>query len=85
MKKYRTFKLVYTWTKYAPNPVHFDYYDEKNKRAEILTQLPFTKTSATDLKTIRARLVLELREVGRRVRKPSYILEYVDGGYQFVK
>nr|DAS59461.1 MAG TPA: hypothetical protein [Caudoviricetes sp.] len=29
-----TFKLVYIWTKYAPNKKHFYRYDLASKRAE---------------------------------------------------
>lgn len=73
-----TFKLVYIWTKYAPNKKHFYRYDLASKRAENFVKLSFTKSSATDYKTILARLKTEL---GFNVN-PAYILWFDGKHYQ---
>lgn len=67
-----TFKLVYNWTKYAPAPDKFQRYGLDNKRAENVVKLSFTKSSATDYKTILARLKTEL---GLNLN-PAYILVF---------
>ena len=65
-----TFKLVYNWTKYPPEPKHFQRYDIDNKRAENVVNLSFSKSSAIDYKTILARLKMEL---GVNIN-PAYIV-----------
>lgn len=75
-----TFKLVYKWTKYAPNKKNFHYYDELNKRAEKIQVLTFSKSSARDYKTILARLKFEL---GLKVN-PAEILVYKGGEYNYL-
>lgn len=73
-----TFKLVYIWTKYAPNKKYFYRYDSASKRAENFVKLSFTKSSAMDYKTILARLKTEL---GFNVN-PAYILWFDGKHYQ---
>ena len=60
MKQYRTFKLVYQWTKYPPNRKHFQYYNSSLKRAENVLKLEFNNSSALDKATILARCKAEL-------------------------
>lgn len=60
MKQKRTFKLVYEWTKYAPNRKHFHYYNPSLRRAENVVTLDFNKSSATDKATILTRCKTQL-------------------------
>lgn len=78
-----TFKLVYNWTKYAPRPSNFQRYDLDNKRAENVVKLSFSKSSATDYKTILARLKMGL---GFNVN-PAYILFFNEykGVYEYLQ
>lgn len=78
-----TFKLVYNWTKYAPSPSNFQRYDLDNKRAENVVKLSFSKSSATDYKTILARLKMVL---GFNVN-PAYILFFNEykGVYEYLQ
>lgn len=76
-----TFKLVYKWTKYAPNPKNFQHYDLENKRAENIVNLKFTRSSARDYKTILARLKTEL---GFNVN-PAYVLIWLDSYYDYLE
>ena len=72
MKQYRTFKLVYQWTKYPPNRKHFQRYNTSLKRAENVVKLEFNNSSATDKETILARCKAEL---GLNLN-PSQIFEF---------
>ena len=72
MLQKRTFKLVYEWTKYAPNRKHFNHYNSSLKRAENLVTLSFTGSSATDKQTILARCKMELG----LYMNPSKIFEF---------
>ena len=56
----RTFKLVYEWTKYAPNRKDFQRFNPSLRRAENFVTLSFTGSSATDKETILARCKMEL-------------------------
>ena len=86
MKQYRTFKLVYKWEKYPYNSKGFHQYNEDEKQASNIVQLPFWNNSATDKKTILARCKMELKSKGYYGGNPGYLLEYVGiDGYQFVK
>ena len=76
-----TFKLVYKWTKYSPNPKNFQHYDAENRRAENIVNLKFTRSSARDYKTILARLKTEL---GFNVN-PSYVLIWLDSYYDYLE
>lgn len=76
-----TFKLVYKWTKYSPNPKNFQHYDVENRRAENIVNLKFTRSSARDYKTILARLKTEL---GFNVN-PSYVLIWLDSYYDYLE
>ena len=76
-----TFKLVYKWTKYTPNPKNFQHYDLENKRAENIVNLKFTRSSARDYKTILARLKTEL---GFNVN-PAYVLIWLDSYYDYLE
>lgn len=76
-----TFKLVYKWTKYSPNPKNFQHYDLENKRAENIVNLKFTRSSARDYKTILARLKTEL---GFNVN-PAYVLIWLDTYYDYLE
>ena len=76
-----TFKLVYKWTKYSPNPKNFQHYDLENKRAENIVNLKFTRSSARDYKTILARLKTEL---GFNVN-PAYVLIWLDSYYDYLE
>ena len=73
-----TFKLVYNWTKYAPNKKHFYRYDSASKRAENFVKLTFTKSSSYSYETILARLKTEL---GLNIN-PAYILWFDGKHYQ---
>ena len=72
MLQKRTFKLVYEWTKYAPNRKHFNHYNASLRRAENIVTLSFTGSSATDTKTIIARCKMELG----LYMNPSKIFEF---------
>ena len=86
MKQYRTFKLVYKWSKYPFNSKSFHQYNEDEKQASNIVTLTFSSSSATDKKTILARCKMELKSKGYYGVNPAHILEYVNGvGYQFVK
>lgn len=86
MKHYRTFKLVYIWSKYPFNSKSFHQYNEDEKQASNVIQLPFWNNSATDKKTILVRCKMELKEKGLYSGNPAQLLEYVAiDGYQFVK
>lgn len=76
-----TFKLVYKWTKYSPNPKNFQHYDAENRRAENIVNLKFTRSSARDYKTILARLKTEL---GFNVN-PAYVLIWLDSYYDYLE
>lgn len=76
-----TFKLVYKWIKYPPNPKNFQHYDLENKRAENIVNLKFTRSSARDYKTILARLKTEL---GFNVN-PAYVLIWLDSYYDYLE
>nr|DAR65559.1 MAG TPA: hypothetical protein [Caudoviricetes sp.] len=76
-----TFKLVYKWSKYAPNPENFQRYDVENKRAENIVNLKFTRSSARDYNTILARLKTEL---GLHIN-PAYVLICIDGSYDYLE
>lgn len=73
-----SFKLVYNWTKYAPNKKHFYRYDLSSKRAENFVTLTFTKSSSYSYETILARLKTEL---GLNIN-PAYILWFDGKHYQ---
>lgn len=79
--KIATFKLVYKWTKYPPNPKNFQHYDLENRRAENIVNLKFTRNSARDYKTILARLKTEL---GFNVN-PAYVLIWLDSYYDYLE
>lgn len=76
-----TFKLVYKWTKYPPNPKNFQHYDAENRRAENIVNLKFTRSSARDYRTILARLKTEL---GFNVN-PAYVLIWLDSYYDYLE
>lgn len=76
-----TFKLVYKWNKYPPNPRNFQHYDAENRRAENIVNLKFTRSSARDYKTILARLKTEL---GFNVN-PAYVLIWLDSYYDYLE
>lgn len=76
-----TFKLVYKWSKYSPNPKNFQHYDAENRRAENIVNLKFTRSSARDYKTILARLKTEL---GFNVN-PAYVLIWLDSYYDYLE
>lgn len=76
-----TFKLVYKWIKYPPNPKNFQHYDAENRRAENIVNLKFTRSSARDYKTILARLKTEL---GFNVN-PAYVLIWLDSYYDYLE
>lgn len=79
--KILTFKLVYKWTKYPPNPKNCQHYDLENRRAENIVNLKFTRNSARDYKTILARLKTEL---GFNVN-PAYVLIWLDSYYDYLE
>ena len=86
MKQYRTFNLVYKREKYPFNSKAFHHYNEDEKQASNIVQLPFWNNSATDKKTILSRCKMELKEKGLYSGNPDQLLEYVAiDGYQFVK
>ena len=76
MKQYRTFKLVYTWSKYPFNSKSFHQYNEDEKQASNIVTLAFTSNSATDKKTILARCKMELKAKGLYSGNPELLLEY---------
>ena len=76
-----TFKLVYKWSKYAPNTENFQRYDVENKRAENIVNLKFIRSSARDYKTILARLKTEL---GLHIN-PDCVLICIDGSYDYLE
>lgn len=76
-----TFKLVYKWAKYPPNPKNFQHYDAENRQAENIVNLKFTRSSARDYKTILARLKTEL---GFNVN-PAYVLIWLDSYYDYLE
>ena len=86
MKQYRTFKLVYNWSKYLFNSKDFNQFNEDEKQSSNIVHLPFWNNSATDKKTILARCKMELKNSCYYGGNPDQLLEYVNGvGYQFVK
>ena len=86
MKQYRTFKLVYKWSKYPFNSKAFHQYNEDEKQASNIVTLTFSSSSATDKKTILARCKMELKAKGLYSGTPSLLLEHIGiDGYQFVK
>ena len=86
MKQYRTFKLVYKWSKYPFNSKSFHQYNEDEKQASNIVTLTFSSSSATDKKTILARCKMELKAKGLYSGNTALLLEHIGiDGYQFVK